>query len=304
LLTQGITSRVLPESDGFGLWVHREDDVARASEEYARFLENPSGAIYSSATEAATRERARRAKIEKDHERATIHVRNRWTGPSFARCPVTFVIMGVTIVIAILTRIGADRRALEPFLFTSYILEFPRDAAAYDLSDRTAPIPVTIRSDGLEPIRKGQVWRLLTPMFVHFGPIHLAFNLYWFYHLAGAIEQARGRWRTLALVLILGVGANLAEYYWQYLRAGPDAIARFGGLSGVLYGLFGYLWMKSEYAPQLGLRLTSQTISVMLIWLVVCMTGVVGSVANAAHLGGLGIGILLGIWPHLLRARQ
>ena len=73
-----------------------------------------------------------------------------------------------------------------------------------------------------------------------------------------AVEERRGPWRFLLLPLVTAVISNLAQYYLDdiswidgglVVKPGPA----FGGMSGVLYGLFGYMWMKSRLAPELGL---------------------------------------------------
>jgi GlpG protein len=65
-------------------------------------------------------------------------------------------------------------------------------------------------------------------------------------------------------------------------------------MSGVVYGLAGYVWMMGKYHPASGVGLNSQSATILLIWLVVCYTGVVGPVANTAHLVGLIVGVIWG----------
>jgi GlpG protein len=77
---------------------------------------------------------------------------------------------------------------------------------------------------------------------------------------------------------------------------GPGTLHSFGGLSGVGFAMFGYLWMKGMYEPEQGMILHPNTISTMLIWLVLCMTGLLGPIANAAHVVGLVVGIVFGVF--------
>ena len=119
------------------------------------------------------------------------------------------------------------------------------------------------------------------------------------------VERRRGSWRFLLLVLVVAVISNLAQYYLDVgPQAGGLAVQRnplFGGMSGVLYGLFGYLWMKSRYEPALGMALSPRLVFWMIAWLFLCMTGVVGHVANVAHVTGLILGVVIGIAPYLWR---
>ena len=95
----------------------------------------------------------------------------------------------------------------------------------------------------------------------------------------------------------------MAQYYlsvtWASGGLTIHANPAFGGMSGVLYGLFGYLWMKSRYQPALGLSLNPRIVVLLIAWLFLCMTGVMGSVANTAHLAGLLVGVVIGVAPHL-----
>jgi GlpG protein len=67
------------------------------------------------------------------------------------------------------------------------------------------------------------------------------------------------------------------------------------GFSGVVYALFGYIWMKGLYEPEQGMIMHPNTITIMIAWLFLCMTGLVGSIANAAHVVGLVVGVMLGL---------
>jgi GlpG protein len=155
----------------------------------------------------------------------------------------------------------------------------------------------------LSQVASGEVWRLVTPMFLHFDWMHLVFNLIWALYLGGQIESLRGSGRLLLLVVVLSITSNLAQYY-----LGPPSFqgghivlrpsVYFGGLSGVVYGLFGYIWVKSRLEPHLGLYVSVQTVVFMLGWFFMCLFGVTSvlfgiSVANAAHSGGLVAGMVL-----------
>jgi GlpG protein len=78
-------------------------------------------------------------------------------------------------------------------------------------------------------------------------------------------------------------------------------------MSGVVYGLFGYVWMKARFQPELGLGIGPQTITILMIWFFLCMTpwfqSLIGSgVANMAHASGLLAGMLIGYAPVVWRS--
>lgn len=139
----------------------------------------------------------------------------------------------------------------------------------------------------LPEVRSGEVWRLLTPALLHFGWSHIIFNLWAFWDLGNLIERARGSWTLIVLVVVLALVSNLG----QYLVSGP----RFGGLSGVVYGLLGYVWMMGKFRPEAGMMLHPQSVVLMLVWFVICISGALGiPVANTAHGVGLGLGMAWG----------
>lgn len=152
-----------------------------------------------------------------------------------------------------------------------------------------------------ETLASGQWWRLLTPMLIHFGILHLAMNALWYWELGRRIEAHQGSWMLLGLTLLFGLVSNLAQYSF----AGPSL---FGGLSGVLYGLLGHCWLYQRLAPNADYRLPPGVLVMMLAWLLICMTGIFellqfGAIANAAHVGGLLAGCATGLLGGAL-ARQ
>jgi GlpG protein len=153
-----------------------------------------------------------------------------------------------------------------------------------------------------DTLASGQWWRLLTPMLIHFGILHLAMNTLWFWELGRRIEARQGAVMLLGLTLLFSLAANFA----QYLHAGPSL---FGGLSGVLYGLLGHCWIFQRLAPTPSYRLPPGVLVMMLAWLLICMTGIFellqfGAIANAAHVGGLLAGCLTGLLGGALARRQ
>jgi GlpG protein len=145
----------------------------------------------------------------------------------------------------------------------------------------------------LASLEAGQWWRLVTPMLIHFGWLHLAMNGLWYWELGRRIEFRQGRVGLLGLTLLFALLSNLAQFWF----GGPSL---FGGLSGVLYGLLGYCWIFQLLAPTPAYQLPRGVLGMMLVWLVICLTGVIdtlgfGSIANAAHVGGLLAGCAAGL---------
>ena len=129
---------------------------------------------------------------------------------------------------------------------------------------------------------------------MHFNFLHLLFNIWWLRDLGTAIERNAGRRTMIGLTLVIAVFSNLGQFY----SSGPS----FGGLSGVVFGLLGYAWLRGRYDLTSGLFVAPRIAMLMGIWFLVCLTGAVGPVANVVHGVGLVIGLAWGYaaahWQH------
>lgn len=140
-----------------------------------------------------------------------------------------------------------------------------------------------------DTLAEGQWWRLVTPAFIHFGLFHVLFNSLWVWELGRRLEFYLGRLEFLLFFVLTAIVANLAEYFWS-------GISMFGGMSGVVFALVGYLACAQRFDPHPLLAIPRALIGFMLAWLLLCMTGAIdffisGSIANGAHLGGLLAGL-------------
>jgi GlpG protein len=146
-----------------------------------------------------------------------------------------------------------------------------------------------------------QYWRIITPAFLHFGWLHIVFNSLWLWDLGSRVELLMGRLNMLLLFFAIAAVSNVA----QFVFGGP---ALFGGMSGVVYGMLGFCWAGPLLQPRWNIQPAPTIMAFMVGWLVICMLGVVevmgfGAIANAAHLGGLLAGALLGLVFGLISRR-
>lgn len=129
-------------------------------------------------------------------------------------------------------------------------------------------------------------FRLIGPVFFHFSLLHIAFNTMWWWQLGGAIEKVMGKFELIQLFFLSAVLSNVG----QFLVSGPN----FGGLSGVVYAVVGYVWWAGWLAPNKGLVLSKPIIGFLLFWLLLGYVDVLPvNMANTAHLLGLIAGCLL-----------
>ena len=139
----------------------------------------------------------------------------------------------------------------------------------------------------------GQYWRLITPAFLHFGWLHIVFNCLWLWDLGRRVEQVMGHLNMFMLFLVIAVVSNASQFEF-----GGGGL--FGGMSGVVYGLLGFSWVAPQLQPAWPIQPPKAVMIFMVGWLVVCMSGMVevlgfGAIANAAHLGGLLCGAVVGV---------
>ncbi len=272
LYVQGIESQIEQEDDGaYSLWVIEDAQVSKAADLLKEFRAAPEAAQYAKAASDAGRQREREERADQKR-RSTLASEERLT---YERQQVAVPWLPVTLIVAcvamaVYSRMGEDFRALLPFFISN----------------------IRFREIIPPEVVEGQVWRLITPIFIHYGPMHILFNMMWLFDLGKFIQE---RFSSLYLALfILGCGivSNLAQYWWD----GPV----FGGMSGVNYALFGFLWIRGKFDPRAGWQLHATTVQTMLLWFVLCFTPLIPHVANAAHFGGLLAG---GLWGFLTSGR-
>ena len=98
-----------------------------------------------------------------------------------------------------------------------------------------------------DPPLKYDLWRYFTHALLHFSLLHITFNLIWWWYLGGPVEKRLGTRKLLVITLI----SALFSGFIQHKLSG----AWFGGLSGVVYALMGYVWLRGERDPQSGIFL-------------------------------------------------
>jgi rhomboid protease GlpG len=278
LLVNGIKNQIESEKAGsWAVWVHCDDDLPRAKDFLGQYLANPNDAKYREAGRQA-RQLTEDEKQDSDAYRKRLHTaRQIW--PSFllgGLGPVTLILIAISIGVAIYSKM--------PLSFMGW----PEREPIKNLFITTPQVidNYLMWHKGLPEIRAGQIWRLITPIFIHANLLHILFNLLWLRDLGTMIERCQTSWHLLVLVLLTAALSNLG----QYMVSGPD----FGGMSGVVYGLLGYVWIRGKFDPGSGLFLHRETVIMMIAWLVLCYTGALGPIANTAHVVGLVSGMAAG----------
>lgn len=136
-------------------------------------------------------------------------------------------------------------------------------------------------------ISDGEWWRLVTPMFLHAGLMHLLFNMFSLFIFGPELERVAGKARFLTIYLLSGIFANVASFF----LGGPD-FAHVGA-SGAIFGIFGAFGALVYYTknafPQL------RQIMLPIIIISVIMTFLQPGVNVIGHIAGLIVGFIIGL---------
>jgi rhomboid protease GluP len=131
-------------------------------------------------------------------------------------------------------------------------------------------------------------WRLITNVFIHFGIIHIAMNMYCLYTVGVYLEPMLGKAKYTAAYICTGILASLVSLWWH--KEGTNSAGASGAVFG-LYGLFLALLTTNLIPKQIRQPLL-QSIGIFIAYNL--FYGMKGGVDNAAHIGGLLSGFIIG----------
>jgi len=281
LYAAGIRCSVLPTRDGgVDVWVEDERRINEAAQLCAELRAMPDDPRFAEARRRAAEQRKAAARQERRAQPRVLQVRERFALTGRIG-PVSLLLAIACVAVAVVSTTPAGLASLHlgdrigvvgQLSYQSYVAEggYYRWYA------------------GLLDLRAWQLWRLFTPSLIHFSVLHILFNLWWLVDLGTAIERRQRSWLLAVMVLVLAAGSNSLQYV---LGSSPA----FGGMSGVVYGLFAYIWLRGRLDPSSGYVVSGQSVYWMIGFYVLCWTGLLGPVANLAHTGGLVLGAAWGV---------
>jgi len=246
--------------DQYALWVVDETQMDAAKAMLARFQASPADPIFEERQRAArARRKAEEAKEKKSRHR--VEKMRDQLAQADATPTVTYGLMVFTVGL--------------------FMLDLARPEIGRALGAHAFGFDVGARIVDLATHRP---WVFFSSLFVHSGVLHIAFNVMWIRDLGTALERAHSSLWLLVATLTFGVMGVLAELAWT----GAAAI----GLSGVVYGLLGYMYVRGRLDLGFPLQPSRTTMIWMMGWFAICF--LLPGVANGAHAGGLASGALWG----------
>lgn len=262
----------------FAVWVVDEAQLSKAQQLADGWLDGDQGAAFEEAARKGRSARELTSRIEERRQRqrqAVIERMAQLTRPRATPLTWGLIALCVAVYAAVYFLDGeiATRTAMESMLTimdARKLIGF-RTFTVFGHDLRWLQLP------------RSEPWRLFTPALLHLNLLHIFFNMVWLRDLGRVIESRHGTRYLAAFVLVASVLPNILQYE---LGQSPQ----FGGMSGVVYGLLGLIWLRGKLDPHVGYGLPRSTLQFMLIWLAFGFFPGTG-IANWCHLGGGLVGI-------------
>ena len=250
------------------VWVLDEEKFALALQAHQEFLDSPDDSKFTISKKNKTDDNQTKEESTGKSRFKNYNLRDGWLKQNKSPGMISLALIITSVAVYLLSGMGKNTEIVSAFL----------------ISEKA--------NGSLSEISSGQVWRIITPIFLHFGALHIIFNMLWLYELGGQIEKRKGAGFISLFILVTAIVSNLTQFKF----GGP----MFGGMSGVVYGLLGYVWIKSRFDPGDGLYISQNTALFMLAWFFLCFANVFPGVANWAHAGGLVTGA---VWGYISAVR-
>ena len=191
---------------------------------------------------------------------------------NFSRLPVTFGLLGACIAVYVAVALAGE----------SY-------GVAVNVGIVTQPGQV-LQLGALvsAQVAGGEIWRLITSIFLHAGFVHLAFNMLSLYFLGSFVEEAFGRGKFLALYFLSGFAGGIAYLYFG--GTGP-VVGASGAIFGLLGSVLGYALRRGTFSWQNPVIRQLLILTALNLYLGFSIP----NVSNTAHIGGLTGGFAFGL---------
>lgn len=286
LSDQGIEAELKGSDARFTVWVIDEANLPRAQELSDGWLDGDKRSAFEQSAKRGMRSRELNVRIEERRQRHIEAMAQKLRQIARPKpTPLTWGLIGLCIAVAVLTELGKQRAMVATLSITD-----PRAPAEAVLVSALGFVFPWLKLPLHEP------WRLVTPVLVHFGPLHIFFNMLWLRELGRIVEATHGARYLAAFVICCAVVSNVAQY-----EIAQNAM--FAGSSGVVYGLLALVWLRGRLDPWIGYGLSNSTVQFMMIWFALGFLGNFG-IANWCHLFGLLVGLGWAFAAHRIAAAR
>jgi membrane associated rhomboid family serine protease len=191
---------------------------------------------------------------------------------NFNRTPVTLILMAISVALELICTFDEARRN---FYYND------------------AQLGIWIQ------IWRGQLWRPFTTTVLHGGLLHMAMNISVLFRFGPVLEYLLGSYRMLGLIVLLAYTSSLSQYVLgNYFIADVQDQSSLVGLSGVLFGIFGFMFVGRSYNHDLRTSLSPEMIRFVGIWFAFCVIATqlnILRIGNIAHGSGFVFGGLYGL---------
>jgi len=269
------------------VWVKEEPKVEAAKLELVEFLKSPQSQKYSVANEATKRRQAKEADNRRRIENVKKVRGGALGGIGRANRPLVTIIMGaICLAAGLMTNFGRPQPAFDADGRPAVSSEM----RVYDTLRFRSQADGRNSVDPFASIREGEVWRLITPTFLHGSIGHFAMNMLGLFVLGGILERVQGRGVVAVLLVVSALIASVVQALWpESNNGGPNAV----GASGAIYGLFGYILIRPLYDTSFPVELPPSAMLMGLGFLLLGVAMIMPQIANGSHVGGLAAGMVL-----------
>ena len=190
---------------------------------------------------------------------------------NLSRLPVTFGLIGACVAVYVAVAVAGQSYGVP--------LNFGLVTQPAQVLTQGALLP--------DSVAQGEVWLLLTSIFLHSGFVHLALNMLSLYFLGSFVEEVFGGWRFAALYVLSGLAGGIA---YLYFGDPGSAVGASGAIFGLLGSIFGYTIRRGTFSWQNPLIRQLLILTALNIYIGIS----VDNISNTAHVGGLVGGLLFG----------
>jgi rhomboid protease GluP len=193
-----------------------------------------------------------------------------WVRPQSSSMPVTQGIFGINVAVCVAMSLAAGATVLGDPAWLELGIRLGANYGPYTVS--------------------GQWWRLLAYMFIHGGLLHIAFNMWCLWNLGRLAEAVYGHWTFAAVYIVTGLAAGLNSLAWHFAVPSVGASGAIFGVAGALIASF---YLGEFSLPHAAMSGTLRSV-VAFVGYNLFLGAAITNTDNAAHIGGLLMGLLLG----------